>query len=303
MIDLPAGAIRWIARARWKAEERLRAVIDQIRSADFRAYLSVWRGYARALLDAYAREALIVSGSAEELDEALRQEITRIVDDILPERSLRADEIPPSSTVQVVATGIYYEGPDDALRLAPGEAVRPHGEWERLSREEIQFALRSYDNRKLVREALTQALEGQAAYWADRFRQQESASGSATQPPEPPPEESRFAAAEPGAPIALAATPTPAQEHEIPPASDPNAAVVPEVVKRYPRRAAWLDKQLRIRGWTKHDLQRFGGPDRATTQKMLDGLPVREDVLERVARALSAQDPQVKVALPDIPRD
>jgi hypothetical protein len=112
-------------------------------------------------------------------------------------------------------------------------------------------------------------------------------------------------AAEFGAPIVPAPT-EPAREHEITPAPAPEAAAAPEGVTRYPRRAAWLGEQLRIRGWNKHDLHRFGGPDRATTQKILDGLPVRElDVLSRVIEALSkgpsAKSP--KVTLIDIPRD
>jgi hypothetical protein len=73
------------------------------------------------------------------------------------------------------------------------------------------------------------------------------------------------------------------------------------VKERYPRRAAWLREQLSSRKLNRHTLHANGGPDRASTQKILDGLSVREDVLEKVARALSFKGPQVK--LQDIPRD
>ena len=56
---------------------------------------------------------------------------------------------------------------------------------------------------------------------------------------------------------------------------------------RFPDRAAWLNERLRERSWNKHDVSRQGGPDRKTVQKILDGEHVREDVLERVAAALS----------------
>lgn len=54
-----------------------------------------------------------------------------------------------------------------------------------------------------------------------------------------------------------------------------------------PKRAAWLKDRLKERSWNKHDLARCGGPDHKTTQKILDGFPVREDVLQKVADGLS----------------
>jgi hypothetical protein len=56
---------------------------------------------------------------------------------------------------------------------------------------------------------------------------------------------------------------------------------------RFPDRAAWLKERLRERSWNKHDVSRQGGPDRKTVQKILDGRHVREDVLEKLAKALS----------------
>jgi hypothetical protein len=73
------------------------------------------------------------------------------------------------------------------------------------------------------------------------------------------------------------------------------------MVTRFPRRAAWLREQLSRRELNRHTLHANGGPDRASTQKILDGLSVREDVLEKVARALSFEGPHV--TLLDIPQD
>ena len=66
-------------------------------------------------------------------------------------------------------------------------------------------------------------------------------------------------------------------------------------------RAAWLRKQLGARAWNKHELYRRGGPDTKSAQKILDGFKVREDVLEKVAKALSKR--HSKVDLLDIPED
>lgn len=67
------------------------------------------------------------------------------------------------------------------------------------------------------------------------------------------------------------------------------------------KRAAWLLKRLAERAWNKHDLFRQGGPDHKSTQKILDGRKVREDVLEKVADALSKKHSKVSVL--DIPQD
>ena len=74
-----------------------------------------------------------------------------------------------------------------------------------------------------------------------------------------------------------------------------NADRTPE----FPARAQWLKDQLAKRGWNKHDLARNRGPDVKTTQQVLDGFGVREDVLEKTATALSAK--RGKVELTDIP--
>jgi DNA-binding Xre family transcriptional regulator len=74
----------------------------------------------------------------------------------------------------------------------------------------------------------------------------------------------------------------------------------------FPNRASWLKDRLHERAWNKNDLSRRGGPDRKTVQKMLDGQKIREDVLEKVATALSKAPTSKKlpnVTLVDIPQD
>jgi hypothetical protein len=73
----------------------------------------------------------------------------------------------------------------------------------------------------------------------------------------------------------------------------------------FPERASWLAERLHERGWDTHELSRQRGPDHKTTQKILDGQDVREDVLEKVANALSKAPAWRKlplVTLLDIPR-
>ena len=71
----------------------------------------------------------------------------------------------------------------------------------------------------------------------------------------------------------------------------------------FSNRASWLKERLQERSWNKHDLSRhgYGGPDHKTVQKILDGLPVREDVLHKVADALAKRKRTVTVL--DIPQD
>jgi hypothetical protein len=55
----------------------------------------------------------------------------------------------------------------------------------------------------------------------------------------------------------------------------------------FPDRAEWLRLELIKRGWNKHDICRHAGPDPKTVQKILDGAQVREEVLRKLAAALS----------------
>lgn len=71
-------------------------------------------------------------------------------------------------------------------------------------------------------------------------------------------------------------------------------------IPRFPNRASWLKDRLRERSWSKHDLSRERGPAHKTVQKVLDGLPVREDILQKIAEALSKRG---AVTVLDIPQD
>jgi hypothetical protein len=70
--------------------------------------------------------------------------------------------------------------------------------------------------------------------------------------------------------------------------------------KRFPARAAWLRERLRERSWNKHDVARQLGPDHKSVQKILDGYSVSEDVLEKLARALSKGGPSKIVSTVDV---
>src|SRR5262249_26988282 len=69
----------------------------------------------------------------------------------------------------------------------------------------------------------------------------------------------------------------------------------------FSNRAAWLRQQLDERDWSERDPCKFSGPDHKTIAKISAGLPVRDDVLERLANALSRGGKAV--TLVQIPRD
>ena len=66
-------------------------------------------------------------------------------------------------------------------------------------------------------------------------------------------------------------------------------------------RAQWLENRLLERGWGKADPYSHGGPDRKTIEKILRGETVRNDVLLRLAEALSKRHGNVTVI--EIPQD
>jgi hypothetical protein len=77
---------------------------------------------------------------------------------------------------------------------------------------------------------------------------------------------------------------------------------------QFPKRAAWLDARLLERGWNKYALNGKGGPHHKTTQKILNGFDVQEDVLRKVVLGLNAYYDRnsrrlAEVKLTDIPRD
>ena len=100
----------------------------------------------------------------------------------------------------------------------------------------------------------------------------------------------RLGEAMPSIPIKGARKKQPAKLKRV---SAPDGRRTPE--PRFPERASWLAKCLHERGWNKYDLADQGGPDHKTTQKVLDGKKVREDVLVRIASALSKKLPHVKM--------
>jgi hypothetical protein len=70
--------------------------------------------------------------------------------------------------------------------------------------------------------------------------------------------------------------------------------------KRFPRRAKWIEEQMRIRGWSPQVLSENKGPDRKTIRRIQQGLPVRPMTLDRLADALSEKG---KVTCAGIPSD
>jgi hypothetical protein len=66
-------------------------------------------------------------------------------------------------------------------------------------------------------------------------------------------------------------------------------------ISQFPNRASWLAKRLQERSWNKHDVERKNGPRHKTVQKILNGQHVREDVLKKLAEALSAAPPSLKL--------
>jgi hypothetical protein len=77
--------------------------------------------------------------------------------------------------------------------------------------------------------------------------------------------------------------------------------VRPDADAQFPGRAAWLRERLAERSWNRHDPARQRGPDCKTIDRILSGKAVREDVLEKLAKSLSAKIKTVSVL--DIPRD
>ena len=69
----------------------------------------------------------------------------------------------------------------------------------------------------------------------------------------------------------------------------------------FPARASWLRDRLLERGWGNSDPSEYDGPDRKTVQKLLRGEAVRNDVLQKLADALSQRHAKVNVL--DIPQN
>jgi hypothetical protein len=75
-------------------------------------------------------------------------------------------------------------------------------------------------------------------------------------------------------------------------------------VHQFRRRADWLTGCLKERGWDKNEVERMNGPDRKTTQKILNGLFVREAILQKLVSALNRKKVKsVSITLSDVPSD
>lgn len=92
---------------------------------------------------------------------------------------------------------------------------------------------------------------------------------------------------------------------DMPPSRGPDPVrSVPEITgpePEFPRRAEWLRERFRERSWNRNDPLRQNGPDPKTIDKILAGQAVREDVLERLASALSNK--WAKVSVIEIPQN
>ena len=71
----------------------------------------------------------------------------------------------------------------------------------------------------------------------------------------------------------------------------------------YSTRAKWLQDRLRERAWDRNHPRGFGGPDRKTVQRMLDGLAVSPDSLRKLVIALNKNKIGKRIELLDIPID
>ena len=90
--------------------------------------------------------------------------------------------------------------------------------------------------------------------------------------------------------------------------SECDAATKVEPERPFPNRAVWLQARFDEREWTKHDLEKHGGPEHRTIEKILNGFYVHEDSVRKTLRGLkvkSAHNGKVLAELNilDIPND
>ena len=72
----------------------------------------------------------------------------------------------------------------------------------------------------------------------------------------------------------------------------------------FPRRAVWTRARLRERGWDHNDPQRHSGPDRKTMLKILTGLAVKEETIDKLVTSLNKQKIDgVTIKLLEVPND
>ena len=85
-------------------------------------------------------------------------------------------------------------------------------------------------------------------------------------------------------------------------ASEEAVTAPPRAADAYSNRVAWLKERLREREhMSRTRVQSVGGPNNKTVKRILDGRPVREESLDKLAQALSYGG--FKVSREDIPND
>jgi hypothetical protein len=236
------------------------------------SYLPAWREYAGALFNARADERLEASGRLESGWVAEAKSL--IVEEILPNASLARAALTDNmidgiSIVWDVTTGLYYEERRDGMRtLARDEILAPFGRHGDWERLSPRCVRYELRRSKEARALVRAALEQELEMRAAYWLGRAMRSPSGNA--------SRAAA----------------------------VASVPE----FPNRAKWLRDRLAEREFNKHDLRKHGGPEHRTTQKILDGLAVQEDIHRKVIAGLQSKRTHKGLTLPavkesDIPND
>jgi hypothetical protein len=78
---------------------------------------------------------------------------------------------------------------------------------------------------------------------------------------------------------------------------------VPTARTEFPKRAIWLKARLLDMGWSDSDPSKWGGPDRKTVQRILQGKAVGNPVVKKLADALSKPTGSDPVKVSDIPAE
>ena len=176
-----------IKDARRQAETDLRARLNSIEGDDITPYLSAFTSFATTLFDAEAAELVDWSDDSGELKDSLAQATVRIIESILPDRSLqevlklRGPDAAQRPLVQEMGSEALYEEDPSGKLVSAREHVQGaqarHGYWERFMPLRIGHWIRSRDKLR-VREELSQVLLRQGFYWTGQFVQRFEPSSS-----------------------------------------------------------------------------------------------------------------------------
>lgn len=80
------------------------------------------------------------------------------------------------------------------------------------------------------------------------------------------------------------------------------ASASPPTAATQSKTAGWLADRLKDRGWDHNTLEKFNGPDRKTTLKVLAGKGTTAKVLKKIVDALNSHNKASKVSLDQIPK-